>query len=324
MWPRTEVVLVLVALALGLGAVSVPAQEGSAPPPSGGTGEPNAEPPAGGGGRPKDEPMLVSFDELIANEKGDGIWEMIGQVKMTQGTTEMYADRCEWNRNTNFATFTNNVKIVDPPSNTLTCRKCVVDLDQEIATLTEDVVVKSKNEPKPKDEKPNPDSDPYEYGEWTTTCDRVIYDYGKDKGRAEGNVVSKSEDKKWTIETQLALYEVNDKNEEVITLPNNPKITSSDQFEHMTIERVVITLPEGGMYRVQMYKGTGTLQPDKDRGEKPKEGEGGSGAQPPPAPAAEPGGQGPGFEGMPPEGDGTGGTPGEGGGTGTGGSSGGG
>ncbi len=323
MWRGTGTLVALLVAALCLGGgLSVCAQTES-PPPGGGAVEPNAQPPAGGSQESSDEPVLVSFDEMVAEEKGDGIWELIGHVKMQQGDTTMTADYCEWNRNTNKALFTTRgnekVKIVDP-NNTLTCDRCDVDLDAETATLTGNVTVKSRNQ-KEAGQEDNPDTDPYEYGTWTTTCNTIFYDYGKDEGRAEGNVVSTSEDGEWKIRTELALYKVDENDVETITLPNNPKIESSDALENMTFEKVIITMPPEGKTKVQLIKGTGKIDPNKDHGSKgaakPEAGAGSGEAPPPGGPNVAPGGGdgGSGFEGMPPEG-GTEGGGGAGGGTG--------
>lgn len=295
---------VLLPLLTGLLAVGAIAQ---GTPPGAAPAEPDAR-PATRSARRGDKPMILSAEEIIANEKGDGIWEIVGDVKIVQGDVTMNAERCEWNRNTDKAIFTQQVRIVDP-NNVMTCNRCDMDFTAETATLTEQVTIRSKSDKKPEGQADNPDTDPYEYGEWTTTCDRVVYNYGNDTGRAEGHVVAKSEDQEYTVTAEVAYYEIDKDDVEIVTLPNNPKITRKGDDEWLVCEKVVIKTPPDGKARVIMTKPQGQIQPERERAPEQPSGEAGGSPGDQPGPSAPPGGgDQPGFEGTPAPGP-DGGTP---------------
>lgn len=264
-------------------------------PPSG--GEPNT--PARGRRAERDKPALVSADEIRANEKGDGIWELIGDTQIVQGDATIYAQYCVWNRNNDTAVLTQGVRIVDP-TNVITSDRCDIDFDKETAVLTGNVKIVTQNKDKPSDYEPNPDTDPYEYGVWTTTCDRLEYNYGTDKGIAQGNIRCVSEDGEYTLLAEVAYYELTDNDDEVITLPNNPRVVTPDG-EEFTCEKAVITVPAEEKTRTQFFKVRGTVFPNKEHGAKKTEGEkpAGEAAPAPTVPPSAGATQSPGMEPMP-------------------------
>lgn len=256
-------------------------------------GEPDAPQPARQ--RQSRKPILVSAQEIRANEIGDGKWEIIGNVEMVQGDTTLYAEYVVWDRNANTAVFTRSVRIVDP-TNQIFGDRADVDFGAETMTMTQNVRIVSKQE-KPSDQAPNPDTDPYEFGTWTTTADRLVYNYGKDTGEARGNIRAVSEDGEYTLLAEVAYYEVDADGNEVITLPDNPRIETPDG-EHMTCEKAVITIPPEEKSRVHLLNVRGMILPEEDEEPPPA-----AGATEGPAPTIPPGqgaGAGAGFEGLPP------------------------
>lgn len=239
------------------------------------------------------KPVLVSAQEIRANEIGDGKWEIIGNVEMVQEDTTFYAEYVVWDRNANTAVFSRSVRIVDP-TNQVFADRADVDFDAETMTITQNVRIVSKQE-RPAGQKPNPDTDPYEFGTWTTTADRLVYNYGNDTGEARGNIRSVSEDGEYTLLADVAYYELDADGNEIITLPDNPRVETPDG-EYMTCEKAVITIPPEEKSRVHLLNVRGMVLPKEDDETSPStQGEGGG-----PAPTVAPGGTGPGFEGMPP------------------------
>jgi len=285
----------------------------AAQPPGG--GEPSTR-PAQGRRAERSKPLLVSAQEVHANEKGPDIWELIGNVEMVQknpdedekDATHIYAQYCLWNRKENTAVITKGVKIVDP-TNEIHADRCDIDFDEDTAVFTQNVKVFSQNKDKPADYKPNADTDPYEYGKWTTTCDKIEYNYDKDTGVASGNIKSISEDGEYTVTADVAYYELRDDDNEVITIPNNPRVVTPEQ-EWFTCEKVIITVPpEDGKSKVDLWNLRGLVKPDEEKKTKPEGTPPASGPTPTVPPSGGPPGTG--FEG---------GAGGPGGGTGTGGS----
>ncbi len=287
---------------LSLGALAGLAQENAEPA---GATEPDTAQNSGRRAE-RDKPMLVSAAEIHANETGDGIWEIVGNVEMKQGDTTMYADHCVWNRNNNTAVLTGNVRIVDP-TNEITSNRCDMNFDEETATLTENVKIVSEDKDKPADLDPKSDSAKYEYGVWTTTCDRIFYDYGEDKGYAQGNVKTVSQDGEYTLLAEVVNYEIDENDAEIITFPNNPRVVTPHN-EQWVSEKAVITMPAEGRSRVVFYNSNAQIDPNADR-------DGGADAAPPegeptpegPTPDAAPPEGEPGFEGMEEPGAGDGG-----------------
>jgi lipopolysaccharide assembly outer membrane protein LptD (OstA) len=242
------------------------------------------------------KPILVSADEIRANEIGDGKWEIIGDVEMVQEDTTMYAEYVVWDRNENTAVFTRSVRIVDP-TNRIFSDRADVDFDAETMTLTENVRILTQQE-RPEDQEPDPDSDVYEYGEWTTTADRLLYNYGNDTGEARGNVRTVSEDGEYTLLADVAYYEVDADGNEIITLPDNPRVETPDD-EYMTAEKAVITIPPEEKSSVHLLNVRGMVLPEEEDGESPPAEEAEEGPQPTIGPG-EGEAEGSGFEGMPP------------------------
>jgi len=239
------------------------------PPP--GAAEPSTR-PAQGRRAERNKPLLVSAQEVHANEKGPDIWELIGNVEMVQknpdedekDATHIYAQYCLWNRKENTAVITKGVKIVDP-TNEIHADRCDIDFDEETAILTQNVKIFSQNKDKPADYKPNADTDPYEYGKWTTTCDKIDYNYGKDTGVASGNIKSVSEDGEYTVTADVAYYELTGADNEVITIPNNPRVVTPEG-EWFTCEKVIITVPpEDGKSKVDLWNLRGLVKPEEEK-----------------------------------------------------------
>lgn len=257
-------------------------------------GEPDAPRPARQ--RQSQKPVLVSAQEIRANEIGDGKWEIIGDVEMVQEDTTLYADYVIWDRNANTAVFTRSVRIVDP-TNQIFSDRADVDFDAETMTMTQNVRIISQQK-RPEGQAPNEDTDPYEFGVWTTTADRLLYNYGNDTGEARGNVRSVSEDGEYTLLADVAYYEIDADGNEVITLPDNPRIETPDG-EYMTCEKAVITVPPEEKSKVHLLNVRGMILPEEDE----KQASAGGGAAEGPAPTIPPpqgSGAGGGFEGMPP------------------------
>jgi len=214
--------------------------------------------------------VLVSAQQLDMTSSGNGIWNIDGDIEMVQEETKMYASHCVWDREANTAVFTENVRVVTK-DHTITADRCDADFDDKVAVLVSDaprrVHVYTKKERKPGTApKEDDEADKYEHMVWETDCDRVEYNYGDDKGVASGNVVSRSQDGKYTIYSENVYYEKLENEDEIITIPDSPRV-ETNEGEWFKCQSAVINSMADGSYNVKLVQPSAHVVANKEKGQ---------------------------------------------------------